>query len=70
MAGTGLSPEELSDLIGLVYDSAFEENQWKSLIDRLCALFPGTMACVYGYDGEFDAVTASCSSHGRLSAMW
>lgn len=53
MAGSDLSPEELSDLIGLVYDSAFEEDQWKSLIDRLCDLFPGTMACVYGYDGEF-----------------
>ncbi|WP_076444626.1 helix-turn-helix transcriptional regulator [Roseivivax lentus] len=47
-----ITPDELSDLIGLVYDSAFEAQQWKSLIDRIAQLFPGIGAIVYGIDGE------------------
>lgn len=47
-----LTPEDLSALIGLVYDSAFEEVQWKSLIDRIAALFPGVGSVVYGIEGE------------------
>ncbi len=32
---------DLSDLIGLVYDSALEEDQWCSLKERLHQMFPG-----------------------------
>lgn len=45
-----LSPEALSDLIGLVYDSAFDAQPWQSLLDRLTTLFPGIGANVYAYD--------------------
>ena len=50
MSHMNLSPEELSDLIGLTYDSAFEPQPWKSLLDRLTTLFPGVGANVYAYD--------------------
>ncbi|MCY6382861.1 helix-turn-helix transcriptional regulator [Hoeflea prorocentri] len=50
MNDVNLSPEELSELIGLAYDSAFEPRPWQSLLDRLTALFPGIGANVYGYD--------------------
>ena len=52
MSQMNLSPEELSDLIGLVYDSAFEEVQWQSLLTRLTELFPGVGAFAYGLDQE------------------
>ncbi|WP_342069991.1 helix-turn-helix transcriptional regulator [Yoonia algicola] len=47
-----ISPEELSNLIGLTYDSAFEDPQWKSLIDRITQLFPGIGGIVYGTEGD------------------
>ena len=50
MTSVNLSPEELSELIGLAYDSAFEPQPWQSLLDRLTALFPGVGANVYAYD--------------------
>ncbi|MCR9137678.1 MAG: hypothetical protein NXI27_16895 [Alphaproteobacteria bacterium] len=50
MSEVNLSPEELSELIGLVYDSAFEPRPWQSLQDRLTTLFPGVGANVYAYD--------------------
>ncbi|MDA4848400.1 helix-turn-helix transcriptional regulator [Hoeflea poritis] len=50
MSDVNLSPEELSELIGLAYDSAFEPRPWQSLLDRLTELFPGVGANVYGYD--------------------
>ncbi len=50
MSQTNLSPEELSDLIGLVYDSAFEERQWQSLLTRISELFPGVGCVAYGLD--------------------
>ena len=52
MSQINLSPEELSDLIGLVYDSAFENVQWQSLLTRISKLFPGVGCCAYGFDGE------------------
>lgn len=42
--------EEASDLIGLVYDSALEKNQWQSLIGRLFALCPGHVAAVTTFE--------------------
>ena len=50
MTDLHLPPEELSDLIGLVYDSAFDPQPWQSLLDRLTTLFPGIGANVYAYD--------------------
>lgn len=52
MSQISLSPEELSDLIGLVYDSAFEEVQWQSLLTRITELFPGVGGVAYGTDGD------------------
>lgn len=46
------SPEELSELIGVVYDSAFEEVQWKSLLKRISLMFPGVGALAWGYDRD------------------
>ncbi|MEM1075968.1 MAG: LuxR C-terminal-related transcriptional regulator [Pseudomonadota bacterium] len=47
-----LSPEDLSDLIGLVYDSAFEDRPWQSLLDRISQVFPGLGANVFAYEDE------------------
>ena len=47
-----LEPDVLSDLIGLVYESATGEPQWQALIDRLADLFPGVSAQVVPYEGE------------------
>lgn len=44
--------DELSDLIGLVYDSALEPKQWQSLLVRLNMLFKGFMGAVYTQEGE------------------
>ncbi|MEM9911113.1 MAG: helix-turn-helix transcriptional regulator [Pseudomonadota bacterium] len=52
MSQIDLSPEELSDLIDLVYDSAFEEVQWQSLLARICTFFPGVGGFAYGIDGD------------------
>lgn len=52
MSDVNLSPEELSELIGLVYDSAFDPQPWQSLLDRLTELFPGIGANVYAYDED------------------
>lgn len=43
---------DLSDLIGLVYDSALEKSQWKGLLAELSARFPGFMGAVYTQEGE------------------
>ena len=45
-------PDALSDLIGLVYESAMGEPQWQALIDRVAHLFPGVSAQVVPYEGE------------------
>ena len=52
MSKIDLSPEELSELIGLVYDSAFEEVQWQSLLSRICSYFPGVGGFAFGMDGD------------------
>ncbi len=50
MSATPISNEALSDLIGLVYDSAFDDQPWQGLLDHLTFLFPGVGAYVYAYD--------------------
>lgn len=45
-----LSVSEASDLIGLVYDSSLEKNQWSSLVGRLFALCPGHVAAVVTFE--------------------
>lgn len=52
MQSIRLAHEELSDLIGLTYDSAFEKVQWQSLLMRLSELFPGIGAVAYGLDND------------------
>lgn len=47
-----MSPEDLSDLIGLVYDSAFEDRPWQSLLDRISQIFPGLGANVFAYEDK------------------
>lgn len=43
--------QELSEIIGLVYDSALEPNQWERLLHRICEKFPGHMALTGTFDG-------------------
>lgn len=43
---------DLSDLIGLVYDSALEPTQWTALLAALNQRFPGFMGAVYTQEGE------------------
>ncbi len=52
MAKLSFSPEELSELIGIVYDSAFDDVQWKSLLTRISQMFPGVGAVAWGYEGD------------------
>ena len=47
-----ISPEELSGLIGLIYESAFEDPQWKRFLDRMAQLFPGMGGMVLGHQGN------------------
>lgn len=61
--------KELSELIGLVYESAFEVPQWKSLIERISTVFPGVGAAVHGHDGkEILAPYLLSQSASRLGA--
>ncbi len=43
--------QELSDLIGLVYDSALEPEQWSSFQRRIHELFPGFISSSQTFDG-------------------
>jgi DNA-binding CsgD family transcriptional regulator len=47
-----LSLKDLSDLIGLVYESAFEPRQWHSLMVRLSHTVPGTAGVVVPFEGN------------------
>ncbi|EAQ23732.1 hypothetical protein [Roseovarius sp. 217] len=47
-----ISHKELSGLIGLIYESALEDPQWKRFLDRMGQLYPGIGALVYGHEGE------------------
>lgn len=44
--------QELSDLIGVVYDSALEPKQWQQLLIVLNQKFKGFMGAVYTQEGE------------------
>jgi DNA-binding CsgD family transcriptional regulator len=46
-----LSQQQLSDLIGLVYDSALELQEWSSLQRRICDHFPGFIGTSQTFDG-------------------
>ena len=52
MQTTTPSPERLSELIGVVYDSALSERQWKGLMEALCEEFPGCAMTSMASDGE------------------
>ena len=43
----------LSDLIGVVYDSALEQNQWQSLITRITDMFPGFFGWTSSFHNEY-----------------
>ncbi|SEN70774.1 DNA-binding transcriptional regulator, CsgD family [Roseovarius tolerans] len=63
-----ISHEELSDLIGLIYESALEDPQWKRFLDRMAQLFPATSAMVLGHQGNrlFPAYTGTGVRHERF----
>ncbi|PTX54642.1 DNA-binding CsgD family transcriptional regulator [Litoreibacter ponti] len=46
-----IGPQDLSDLIGLVYDSALEPEQWSSFQRRIHELFPGFLSMCQTLDG-------------------
>ncbi|MEP4196107.1 MAG: LuxR C-terminal-related transcriptional regulator [Aliishimia sp.] len=50
MSAIKLTAHEISDLIGTVYDSSMERNQFHGLIDRLVDHFPGIAAMVIGQE--------------------
>ena len=45
-------PQRVSELIGVVYDSALEPVQWKGLLEALNNQFLGFMGAVYTQEGE------------------
>ncbi len=48
-----IDTQELSELIGLVYDSALEKNQWQSLITHVTNLFPGFFGWTSSFHNEY-----------------
>ena len=50
MAAIKLTAHEISDLIGTVYDSAMEQNQFQGLIQKLVDHFPGIAAMLIGQE--------------------
>ncbi|EAQ23730.1 helix-turn-helix transcriptional regulator [Roseovarius sp. 217] len=63
-----ISHAELSGLIGLIYESALEDPQWKRFLDRMAQLFPATSAMVLGHQGNrlFPAYTGTGVRHERF----
>ncbi|UWQ15129.1 helix-turn-helix transcriptional regulator [Aliiroseovarius sp. M344] len=53
MKNSEIDAQELSDLIGLVYDSALEKNQWQSLITRVTEMFPGFFGWTSSFHNEY-----------------
>lgn len=62
-----LSHEELSDLIGLIYESAFEDPQWKRFLGRMSQHFPGTGAFVFVHEGE--NILPTYAETGKFSGL-
>ncbi|MEP0940153.1 MAG: LuxR C-terminal-related transcriptional regulator [Rhizobiaceae bacterium] len=52
MPASEMNNKSISELIGLVYDSALEKMQWQSLLAKLNELFPGFMGAVFTQEGE------------------
>lgn len=50
MSAIKLTSHEISDLIGAVYDSSMEQNQFQSLIEKLVGHFPEIAAMVIGQE--------------------
>ena len=48
-----ISLAEMSDLIGVVYDSALEKNQWQMLISRITEMFPGFFGWTSSFHNEY-----------------
>jgi DNA-binding CsgD family transcriptional regulator len=46
-----ISLDDLSELIGLVYDSALEADQWAGLTQRIIKMFPGHVSMTITYEG-------------------
>lgn len=71
---TSLRPDAFSKLVGLIYDSAVEEPQWRGLIDRLIELFSGTGGVLVSHDGTDFAVSyvepRSGSAEGSGREVW
>ncbi len=53
MQGCRIDPLELSELIGVVYDSALENNQWQSLITKITGMFPGFFGWTSSFHNEY-----------------
>lgn len=53
MTTRDIDPADLSDLIGLVYDSALERNQWQSLITRITGMYPGFFGWTSSFHNEY-----------------
>lgn len=49
---TTVSPERLSELIGVVYDSALSDRQWKRFMEVICEAFPGCAMTSMASDGD------------------
>ncbi len=48
-----IDPLELSELIGLVYESALENNQWQALITRITGKYPGFFGWTSSFHNEY-----------------
>ena len=53
MQANEIDAHEMSDLIGVVYDSALEQNQWQSLITRVTEMFPGFFGWTSSFHNEY-----------------
>ncbi|MCV6592615.1 MAG: helix-turn-helix transcriptional regulator [Silicimonas sp.] len=53
MMGKTFDAGDLSDLIGVVYEAALENNQWQSLITRVTDMFPGFFGWTSSFHDEY-----------------
>lgn len=69
MTKIALTPNEVSELMGMVYDSAFEAVQSQSLISKICEMFPCVGATAYGIEEDtiLPAFAAAGVSDGFMS---
>lgn len=62
-----LTHEDLSELIGLIYESAFETPQWERFLARMSQHFPGTGSFVFVHEGEH--ILPTYAQTGRFSKL-